>query len=275
VVPPVAPPAPAAPAAALPSAPPAPAGRALTQADLDANNAKLLEQIRAMLPGAAQPAPAPAAPPPVAPPPATAAPSAPPPAPATPPPVAPTQPGVDPLRQAAMETELRELKAREAQNTETLTRIQRERADAEARASFAQNQTAVRESLENNSTYRISATAAKEATDKMFYKNMIRRGDDGTLWVVLPDANGQPATYSLKDGVTKFLESPEGQFFRPATPPGLGTNPSTPGRAPVSLPGTPPASNSVPAASGIEGALTFQRALEQQQQIARQQGPQQ
>jgi hypothetical protein len=173
-----------------------------------------------------------------------------------------------------METELRELRTKQAESAQTVNRIEQERQDAEARANYAENQRKVRECMLKHPQYAISETAASKATEEMFLKQQIRLGRDGALWVVLNDPQThQPATYSLADGITKYLESPDGQYHRPTIRPGMGSQSSSAGRTPMSVPnGTPPVQQPTHA-SGVMGALSFQDAIEQAKR--NQQNPQQ
>jgi hypothetical protein len=161
----------------------------------------------------------------------------------------------------ALETELRELRDKQGKSSEQLAAMEQEKQAAQAKAAYSEVERKVRLGLEGHPTYRLSSEAAIHATEALMLRQCIRTDASGGLWVVLTDpATQQPATYNFADGLTKFLESPAGQYYRPSVPGGMGAAGSSVGRPPVSIPGGAP--GAMP--SGAHAVLDFQSAVEEQ-----------
>lgn len=201
--------------------------RPLTHADLKLWSEDFTKQIAQMLrPGQGGAAPTPTAANPPAP------------APATPPaPPAAQQPADDLAARAA------QTKAEEQQRTVNdlkaqMEQLQAEKQRAEQQAEYNKTESMVRNELMGHATYKLGQDSANVAADYMLRAGMVRRDGQGAFWVVIAGAgqNGRDAVYSFSDGITKFLESPQGRVFRAAVMPGSGAQNNYPGAAPMQFP---------------------------------------
>lgn len=172
----------------------------------------------------------------------------------------------------AVQTKVREQEQQIREQAQALAEIQKAKADAEYKADVASATNAAQRALTDHPTYRMQAVAAAQAVEVMLLKGRIgiHPQADGSkqAWVMLPNAQtGKTDVFSLHEGVVKWLESPEGAFYRPQVKPGMGAMASTPGHAPISV----PAQTQVP--QGAKTPASLQEAYEKQQALSQGRGP--
>lgn len=262
---------------ASPATPQSAAGsQPLTQADLHGAMSGFMQQLVAAgwrppgqpAPAVPQPA-APATPPPVAPPAAAPPAGAPPAAPAQP--AAPQPPGQPPaqpsnLEYQAVQNQVNEMQAKLKAAQDKIAEIDAQRRAAEQTATYAQIKETVRTAFTQHNTYRLTPDAATQATELLVARGALRNDEKGQTFVVLQNAqSGREEVWDMATGLTKFLESREGQFYRAAVPSGSGASGSHGGYPPVSIPNGGPAGQPANMTAGFQDAVEQQRRMEQGQ----------